>query len=271
MARKHIKKDNTAIIEQKKKENTQYINKLLNTLPIASWVWPRILLCVLKERSISYSDDVFDPLWMIAMQGAQPLFINYSRTDLARNKIAEQLLGSDFTHVIMLDIDHAHPVDVIQKLARWFLVDKFAPENEKKNIQVVGGLNFRRSYPYDPCCHLIGKDGSVYAPAEWDLGLIEVDDIGTGSIMIAREVFETMQPPWFFNQYDQAWRDVWPGEDIGFSHKCREYGIKMYVDTTLTSPHIGTMTIGEEQFKMAMEKQGHKIAPAEGVEFVHNK
>ncbi len=269
MKRKHIEKNKIVNIETQRKENIEYINNLLNSLPIASWVWPRILLYVLKERSISYADDVMDNLWQIAMQGVQPLFINYSRTDLARNKAAEKLLASNFTHLIMLDIDHKHPIDIVQKLARWFLIDKFNSENEKRNIQVVGGLNFRRSYPHDPCCHLISKDGAIYAPAKWDAGLIQVDDIGTGSIMIAREVFETIQPPWFFNIYDKTWADVWPGEDIGFSHKCREYGIKLHVDTTLTSPHIITREIGEADFRAAIEKQEHKIASMEGIHFVH--
>jgi hypothetical protein len=89
---------------------------------------------------------------MIAMQGVQPLFINYTRTDLARNKLALELLKSPFTHLIMLDIDHKHPPDIVQKLSRWFLL--------RPEVQIVGGLNFRRSYPHDPCCHLIGKDGT---------------------------------------------------------------------------------------------------------------
>ena len=271
MARKHIKPNNTANIEAKIEERTQYINNLLNTLPIASWQWPRVMLVVLKERAISYADEVFDNLWQIAAMGVQPLFINYSRTDLARNKIAQNLLASDFTHVIMLDIDHKHPIDIVQRLARWFLVDALADEKDKKNVQIVGGLNFRRSSPHDPCCHLMGTDGQVYAPAQWQQGLMQVDAIGTGSIMIAREVFETIQPPWFFNTYDRAWADVWPGEDMGFSRKCREYGVKMHIDTTTTSPHIAARLIGEPDFRAAIEQQGNKIASPEGIKFLHDQ
>lgn len=264
------KKDNTAIIKPQE-ENAQYINKLLNTLPIGSWAWPRILVVVLKERAISYADECFDNLWQIASMGANPLFLTYTRTDLARNKIAAKLLSSNYTHVLMLDIDHKHPIDIIQRLARWFLVDKLADEKAKKNVQIVGGLNFRRTTPHDPCCHLMGTDGQVYAPAQWDQGLIQVDAIGTGSIMIAREVFEEIQPPWFFNMYERVWADVWPGEDMGFSKKCREYGIKMHVDTTTTSPHIGTKLIGENEFREAIAKDGHRIASSEGVKFLHDK
>ena len=273
MARKHITKvvNKPANIEEKTDERIQYINNLLNTFPIASWQWPRILLVVLKERAISYADEVFDNLWQIASAGVQPLFINYSRTDLARNKVVQNLLASNFTHVLMLDIDHKHPVDIVQRLARWFLLDRLADNDKKMGVQVVGGLNFRRSSPHDPCCHLMGVDGQIYAPAQWDQGLMQVDAIGTGSIMIAREVFETIQPPWFFNTYDRAWADVWPGEDMGFSRKCREYGIKMHVDTTTTSPHIIPREIGEQDFRTAIAEQGHKIASPEGKRFLHDQ
>jgi hypothetical protein len=68
--------------------------------------------------------------------------------------------------------------------------------------------------------------------------ILEVDRLGTGSILIAREVLETIPPPWFVNDYSQAWRDAWPGEDIGFNKLCEQHGIKMWVDVTVTSPHI---------------------------------
>ena len=67
---------------------------------------------------------------------------------------------------------------------------------------------------------------------------MKVDRLGTGSILIAREVFETIPPPWFVNDYSQGWRDAWPGEDIGFNKLCKEHGIKLWVDVTVTSPHI---------------------------------
>jgi hypothetical protein len=164
----------------------------------------------------------------------------------------------------MLDIDHIHPADIVQRLSFWFIRQKL--RNDPSDMGVVGGLNFRRSSPHDPCCHLFGEDGGVYAPAEWQKGLMKVDAIGTGSIMISREVFMEMRPPWFFNIYDEGsyWADAWPGEDMGFSQKCREYGIGMYVDTTLTSPHIGEYQIAEANFRHAIQQDGLKVESTEG-------
>jgi len=205
---------------------------VLEQYPIMSWAFPRILVAFLLERTISYADLVFPACMQIAAQGPVVLNMPYQRTDLARNRASMELLKSDFTHLLMLDIDHVHPHDIIQRLAKWVLKDP-------KKYQVVGGLNFRRSEPYDPCAYKISADGSMYTIAwEKDDEIVEVDRLGTGSILIAREVLETIPPPWFVNDYSQAWRDAWPGEDIGFNKKCQESGIKMWVDLTVTSPHI---------------------------------
>ena len=270
------KKNNQQVkqIQNTPQLNTQEIDKKINAIltsvPIIRWKWPRPLLCILKERAISYADKVFDNIYQIASFGCAPLFMNYTRTDLARNKAGAELLKTNYTHLIMLDIDHRHPVDIVQKLCFWLLWDKFTKAG--KNIQVLGGINFRRSAPHDPCAHLFGSDGAIYAPAEWDKGLMEVDAIGTGSILIAREVFETIPPPWFWNPYDNVWNDVWPGEDMGFSRKCREFGIKMYVDTQLTSPHIVEAEIGEREFRACIKRDNLPVRQVdESIQFHHDQ
>ena len=221
---------------------------VLEQYPIMSWAFPRILVAFLLERTISYADLVFPACMQIAAQGPVVLNMPYQRTDLARNRASMELLKSDFTHLLMLDIDHVHPTDIIQRLARWVLKDP-------KKYQVVGGLNYRRSEPYDPCAYKVGSDGSMYTIAwEKDDEIVEVDRLGTGSILIAREVFETIPPPWFWNDYSQSWRDAWPGEDIGFNKKCQESGIKMWVDLTVTSPHITPAIIDGSTWQVWRDK-----------------
>lgn len=229
------------------------IEKQLRTLPIASWAYPRILLAIPMERSVPFASLTFSRFMEIAAQGVSFLKQDYTRTDLARNRFAIKLLESQYTHLLMLDLDHVHPVDIVQKLARWVLIN---PE-----IEIVGGLNFRRSEPYEPCCFFKDAENNrVNAPAQWTPGLMKVDYIGTGSILIAREVFEKLPPPWFRNIYDieANWADEWPGEDIGFSEACQKANINMYVDTTCTSPHIGERLIGEKTFRAYLEQHPEK-------------
>ena len=217
---------------------------ILNT-PIPSWTFPKILLTIPLERSLSSADKCFWNFMMMARTGVTFLPMAYMRTDLFRNKVAEKLLETDFTHVLMLDADHQHPIDIIQRLARWVIIDP--------TIKVVGGLNFRRGEPFEPCAFMQDNAGGVYAIMEWEKGLVEVDAIGTGSILISREVFELIEPPWFYNIYDHAWTGHYPGEDIGFSKQCYDAGIPLYVDTTTTSPHIMDAMVTEETFRGWLE------------------
>lgn len=247
----------------KPSDEKEELFKVLDTKPIAAWPWPRVVAGVLQERAMSHSDDVFYNFWAIAQQGLPVIPMPYGRTDVTRNKMAIQLLRSDHTHLLMLDIDHKHPWDIVQRLARWVLADK--------EIKVVGGINFRRSAPFEPCAGYWGNDDLWYPPTEWKPGLLKVDMLGTGSILIAREVFELIPPPWFYNDYSMAWKDIWPGEDIMFSKLCNEYGIDLYVDTTTTSPHLADSLIGEGTFKQHLENAGIKSEPIAKFREKHGK
>lgn len=234
------------------------VQKILNTLPINSWAYPRILLAIPMERTLSYADKVFIQFMQIAAQGVALLKKPYTRTDIARNNYAMALLESDYTHVLMLDSDHIHPVDIVQRLARWVLL--------RPDVQVVGGLNFRRSEPYEPCAFFLDENNGVSTIGSWGEGIIKVDALGTGSMLIAREVFETIEPPWFYNIYDENyWSDIHPGEDIGFALKCREAGIGQWVDTTTTSPHVTEGLITEAAFRryQATHPGYYKVVPSD--------
>ena len=125
--------------------------EVLDIKPIAHWPWPRIVVCIPQERAMSHADDVFYNFWAIAQQGLPIIPLPYGRIDVTRNKAAIQLLRSDMTQLLMLDIDHKHPWDIVQRLARWVLADN--------KIQIVGGMNYRRSKPFEPCAGFWGNDG----------------------------------------------------------------------------------------------------------------
>jgi len=214
---------------------------VLDTLPIADWAYPRVMVAPLLERCIAHADKVLWPLISYAQMGAPYLKMGYGRTDFNRNKAAQELLKSDMTHVLMLDIDHTHPDDLIQRLSKWVLLDD--------DVWVVGGLNFRRGAPFDPCIYFYGEDDTVYAPYQWEQGLMECDVLGTGCVLFDRRVFEAIEPPWFTYDYSSVWKNHWPGEDISFSARCREAGVKLYADTTVTSPHMIDGKVDESTFR----------------------
>lgn len=158
---------------------------------------------------------------------------------------------TDATHIVMLDADHLHPPDVVERLGRWVLQDR--------NRMIVGGLHFRRGEPYEPCAFVYGEDGKLHAATQWDDGCVEVHAIGHGSIIIAREVFEALEKPYWAYTYTHAERDIYPSEDMYFSFKAREAGFHLYCDTTLTSPHMIHGLVDESVFRQWLSDNPQRV------------
>jgi glycosyltransferase involved in cell wall biosynthesis/GT2 family glycosyltransferase len=173
--------------------------------------------------------ESFAWFWRIAMRGWPLCDIPYGPTDVNRHKISEALLKSKYTHILMLDADHQHLPDVVERHARWVLQDP--------KIEVVGGLHHRRGEPYDPCVYLLGPDRKLHAIAAWESGLMKVDALGAGTLLVSRKVFEKIPPPWWAVYWDTD-ENKWVREDIYFSNLCLEHGIQMWCDTTAVSRHL---------------------------------
>ncbi len=118
----------------------------------------RVVVAIPMERQIN--QQAFWSFIRIAQQGVPFFSLPYTRCDIARNSFAQDLLNSDHTHLLMLDSDHVHPTDIIQRLVRWVLEDS--------RRLVVGGLNFRRGEPYDACAYLKDDDDTIYTLTEWE-------------------------------------------------------------------------------------------------------
>lgn len=223
----------------------------LNIWPIASWKYPRVLVGIPIERAISYAEKVFHRFLAIASQGSAFLEVPYGRIDLVRNLMVQRFLSSDFTHLLMLDVDHEHPVDIIQRFAKWAVL--------RPDAQVISGLNFRRKAPYDPVAGWFNGDKKRHIMYEWEHGLVPVDEVGGASLFVHRDVFLKIDPPWFFNIYDKVWENDWPGEDIGFCRKCRELDIPIHVDTDISSPHCTEELVTEETFRNHIAKSNARV------------
>ena len=221
---------------------------VLGALPIKAWPWPRPLLYVPMFAALPHAADVFGYFMAIATQG--PAFINAGQNmvGLAREKGCQQLMDSNFTHIVMLDADHQHQHDIIQRLCRWVIDD---PEK-----LIIGGLNFRRGEPYDPCAFIEDGEGGYGTLYSWEQGLVEVDYIGFGAIIIAREALERIKKPWFYCNYPDGVEvdGSWYAEDIHFCKKAGEAGIKIYCDTTTTSPHMISGIVDESTFRKYIEQ-----------------
>jgi hypothetical protein len=176
------------------------------------------------ERTGTVNSETFAAFMRIARQGWDQVWTDYGRIDVTRCRMAQELLKSDHTHLIMLDADHIHPPDVVHKLLRWAVKDR-------DTYQIVGGLNYRRGEPYEALAFLRDEKTRVYFTFEdWpDNSIMRVAALGTGCIMIDRRVFETVPAPWFGYSYPQQYTDDgsfgWPTDDTYFAQKCEVAGI----------------------------------------------
>jgi len=225
--------------------------------------YPRVLVGMPRERTMPNCGHV--SMLRIAQRGYPIIDLPYSRTDVARNKFAEHLLDSDFTHLLMLDCDHDHPDDIVTRLARWVADDPCK--------LVVAGKVRRRGAPYELLMFLPDGDGAYYSPANLPPGLIKVVNehgagyVATSAILIAREVFETIPWPWFKYEYPEPGQ--YPTEDIWFSRQCGEYGIDIWMDTTFISPHMTEEYVTDDTYDEYVKRHPDVVQAIKETEVTH--
>ena len=162
----------------------------------------------------------------------------------ARNLLVKRALDNVTTsHVLFLDDDMTFRPDFLMRLA-------------SHNEDIVGGLAFKRTPDFQPCVYMKKEDGNHYPilPTEFQ----EVDAIGTGGVLIRRQVFEKLRYPWFETWYDKDDDNRLYSVDFDFCIKARKAGIKIHVDPAAEMGHIGEAPIITKEIflKNASEKYG---------------
>lgn len=163
--------------------------------------------------------------------GTELMFVRRSMPDVARNGMAEQLLKMKQDYIFFLDDDMAiedcHPAKLLDQLVQGMEKDP--------TIGILAPRAYKRTKPFFPCV-FNKKTESTYKPIDTvGKGLIEVDAIHCAATLIRPSVFERMERPWF--EFLQV-GDVRLGEDISFTRKARNLGIRVLCDTDIQVQHI---------------------------------
>lgn len=198
------------------------------------------------ERSGAANADSFNSLMAVAHEAGKKnyrrLAISYTRTDNARNLLCKSFLdipGQFDDLLVMLDVDHNHPADIL---------DKFAAHPNEEGV--VGALAFRRGEPYDPLFFLRDEMGALRAPASFEYGnTYKCAIVSTSAIAIRRWVFNELNLrgynyPWF--RYEYPTNGAQPSEDMYFGRICEQAGIWHYVDTGVIIPHATLSWVNRE-------------------------
>jgi hypothetical protein len=208
----------------------------------------KVYFAVLLERTLL--DHPVCSLMDISLRagrlGFRRISVPYAKVEIARDKIVETFLaaaGAPDDVLVMLDCDHIHPEEVVERLASY-------------GKPLVSALAFRRGEPFDPQIYRVGDEGRLVQPSSWDVDpadpLLEVDATGFAAVAIRRDTFDRLKEagykaPWFRFEWHED-HGAWLGEDIRFSLMCRDAGLPIYCDLGLISPHVTLATVDADSW-----------------------
>lgn len=160
---------------------------------------------------------------LVKPEGSRLVLCEGSAVHGQRNRICRQITPKD-DWVFFLDDDMIFEPDTLMRLL-------------SANVPIIGGLYLTRRPPYYSAAGWKNPDGSARFLSAEDMNsgkVLEVDWVGTGCMLIRREVFEVLEYPWF-----EAGR-IHPdemSEDVWFCWKAKQAGLRVYIDTSVRLGH----------------------------------
>lgn len=178
------------------------------------------ILSVDERVSLSYMRSM---LHMKFMGGpcAEVGFSDVTRTSpgWARQWLAEDALKSGYDYLLMIDDDMRFEPYLLHNLLY-------------HQVEVVAPLAYGRKPPHKTVAYQWQGDGFANLEAIEHRGLMKVDAIGMGAVLIHTDVFRRVPGPWFKH-------DLRFGEDLGFCKHVGEHGVQIYCDTNMILGHMG--------------------------------
>mgnify|MGYP001617290001 CR=1 FL=1 len=165
-------------------------------------------------------------LWRHKYPDLPVMFMSYQNPVVyARNLIIKEFLKTKGQYLMMIDADQTVPLSFLEMSD--FEFDIISPK-----------INIIKQFELIPMI-LEKKDNGEYGLIQ-DYskgGIVEVDAVGSGCMMIKRAILETMPPPWFEYRFDET-GDMPIGNDFLFCQKAKELGYKIWVHTGIVSSHF---------------------------------
>lgn len=169
----------------------------------------------------------------------------------ARNMVGQWAVEhpAKLDYLLMIDDDMGFPPHFLSRL-----IDH--------QVDVVAGLAYKRRPPHGTVAYSWRKEGEGYLDLNGieHTGLVKVDAVGFGGVLIKVDVLRAMTKPLFdFNAKF--------GEDLGFCKKAQdEAKAEIYVDTELVMAHMGDpIRVDEGYVKAYRQAQAAKAQQHEPV------
>jgi hypothetical protein len=157
-----------------------------------------------------------------------------------RNIIADQFLDSGSDHLMMIDSDMTFKADDIFRLLAW---------NQTKPI--VAGIGAARKTE-KVFFSMMDEDENGQITID-KMGCVRAKRVGTGFMMVRRDVFECLRgnhPEWVYMDQNsdkklhaffdfQCTPEGYIGEDYTFCDRARAHGFTVWADPTIKLGHMG--------------------------------
>lgn len=147
-------------------------------------------------------------------------------------------------------------------------VGRLIAAREEHDLDILGGLCFRRSEPYAPTLYMreTPDSGGYNFLESWsDDEIVEVDATGAAFLLIHKRVFEMIaggpmppyeyrmrgggQPPNYFR-----WEGTL-GEDLRFCQDAKAAGARIWVHTGIQIGHVTERVVGHKDFLMQLAQR----------------
>lgn len=144
------------------------------------------------------------------------------------NRLVRDCLDSDADWLWLLGDDHAFESHMLTTLL-------------DHDVDIVVPLCLRRWPPFQPVFFVGESERRLGDLNEYpDGGLIEIHSVGSGAMLIRREVLESMRDPWFEYgalDHEQLSEDLW------FCDKARLRNFRIWCDLDLPLGHITSTVV----------------------------
>ena len=168
-----------------------------------------------------------------------------SMIDTARNSIVKTFLNGPGKYLLMIDDDMTFDPDFVLKLI-------------EHDVDIVGGLAFKRRPDFHPCVYRQNKKNKNYYPILPEV-FQEVDIVGTGGMLIKLDVLKKLKEPWFTTGYDE--KNIHWSVDFNFCKLAKKEGFKVFVDPEAEMGHIGdSPVIKKVDFIKTLNKQKNECS-----------
>ncbi len=213
--------------------------------------WDKVPTEFLISFSRMFRPEQLNEMERLGVKKFWQLFNRVFPLDLNRNRLVKKSLELKADLVLFLDADMTFPSDLIPRLIE---------DMKELGPCVISGLYFKKAPPFPPVSanRIFSNDEQKMFPIELfkanDSPLAECDVVGMGAALIAREVLEAVNQPWFEYGVYKRTGEMTVTEDVPFCRKVKEAGFKIYTDKRLECGHVTTFTVTGRHWREQRER-----------------